>query len=97
MSAGNCSGSFTESNGIAGTDCARAPLLPAMSNAVKRLFMSTPEFEDVEAGIAIHDIDEPAAVDVHVVGLRRGLAGGGLGDVPADFLRRRRIRDVDDA
>src|SRR5882672_11903687 len=55
------------------------------------------ELEDVEARVAVDDVDQPAAVDVDVVGLRAGLAGGGLGDEVADFLRRRRIGDVDDA
>src|SRR5262245_26417517 len=49
------------------------------------------ELEDIEAGVAIADVHEPALVHVHVVGLRRCLAGRRLGNEVADFLRRRRI------
>src|SRR5436305_4009489 len=101
MSFGSCSGSFTESNGMAGTDWASAAPLPATSNAATSCFIFASlclvEFEDVEAGIAVDDVDEPTLVDIHIIGLRRGLAGRGLGDEPAGFLRRHRIGDIYDA
>src|SRR5438270_123101 len=106
MSAGSVSGSGAESNAIAGTVCAAAvEPMAAMAAASKARFMSSPprcrylagiELQNVEAGIAIDDVHEPAFIDVDIVGLRRRLARRRLRNEPADFAWRRRIGDVDD-
>ena len=54
-------------------------------------------FEDVKPHLAVYNIYQPAIIHVHIVGLRVGLAGDGLGDEEADLLRLRRIGDVHDA
>src|SRR5207248_2796010 len=76
MSAGSVSGSGAESNAIAGTVCAAAvEPMAAMAAASKARFMSSPprcrylagiELQNVEAGIAIDDVHEPAFIDVDV-------------------------------
>src|SRR5258708_233822 len=69
----------------------------SVAMASSRLGLACVELQNVEAGVAVDEVDEPTLIHIHVVGLRRGLASGGLGDVPAHFLRRERIGDVDDA
>src|ERR1019366_1451258 len=41
--------------------------------------------QDVEADIAVDQVDEAAVVERHVVALGRRAAAAGLGDEPADF------------
>ena len=67
------------------------------ASRVRRRAHRSLELQNVEPRVAVREVDQPALVHVDVVRLRRGLAGGGLGDEPADFLRRRRVGDVDDA
>src|SRR5690349_4645418 len=55
------------------------------------------ELEYVEPAIPIHDVDQPAAVDLDIIGLRGLGAAARLGDEPSDFLRCVRVADVDDA
>ena len=54
-------------------------------------------FEYVEAAVAVDEVDEAAGIHFHVVGLGGRLAAARLRDGPADFLRRERVADVDDA
>src|SRR5713101_5508102 len=62
-----------------------------------RAHVLTVEFQDVESGVAVHDIDKAPGIDVDVVGLRRRFTGGGLGDEVADLARSEGIGDIHDA
>ena len=81
--AGNCLIAFQDSRGKPGVH-GHALLLAV-------------ELEYVETRVAVDDIDQSAFVDVDIVGLRRDFACRRFRDEVADFLRRRRIGDIDDA
>ena len=55
------------------------------------------EFEDIEARTAVDDVNQPAVVEGHVVGLRAWASLRRLRDERPDFLRRHRVGDVYDA
>src|SRR5258708_26135050 len=48
------------------------------ATALRGFSFVLPKFQDVETGIAVDDVHEPAAVHVDIVGLRRRLAPRGL-------------------
>src|ERR1019366_8813360 len=52
--------------------------------------------QNIEADVAVDQVDEPAVVERHVVALGRRAAAGGFGDEPADLLGGERVRHVDD-
>ena len=53
------------------------------------------QFEDVEAAVAVDEVDEAAGIDFHVVGLGAVLPAARFGDEPGDFLRRQRVANID--
>src|SRR5690348_12777241 len=53
--------------------------------------------DDVKALVAVDGVDQLALVDEDVIGRGALQSGSRLRDVPAGFLRRRRIADIDHA
>src|SRR5262245_53113606 len=55
------------------------------------------DLHNIEADVAVDEMDEPAVVDGDIVALRRPASGPRLWHVPADLARRERVGHVDDA
>src|SRR5690606_22479066 len=55
------------------------------------------ELQHIKPTVTIDQVNQAAIINIGVIGLRAGFAAAGFRDVPAHFLRRRGIGDVDDA
>src|ERR1700694_2345019 len=55
------------------------------------------ELQCVKSCVTVDDVDQASAIDIHIVGLRRGAACSGLRNEITHFARRQRIGDIDDA